>query len=41
MLINIRFRGTKAQWRKIELGNGWNDEISAEVVRCTDGNVKI
>ena len=41
MLTDIRFRGTIAQWRKIELGNGWNDEIPASVIRCTNGNVKI
>ena len=41
MLTDIRFRGTIAQWRKIELGNGWNDDVSATVVRCTDSDVKI
>ena len=41
MLTDIRFRGTIAQWRKIELGNGWNDDVSATVVRCTNGNVNI
>ena len=40
-LIDITFQGTIAQWRKIELGNGWNDDVSATVVRCTDGNVNI
>lgn len=41
MLTGIRFRGTIAQWERIELGDGWNDEVPATVVRCTDGNVKI
>ena len=41
MLTDIRFRGTIAQWRKIELGNNWNDEVPAKVVRCTDGDVEI
>ena len=41
MLTDIIFRGTIAQWGRIELGDGWNDEVPARVVRCTDGNVKI
>ena len=41
MLSNIRFQGTLAQWGRIELGDGWNDEVPATVIRCTDGDVKI
>ena len=40
-LTTITFQGTIAQWKKIELGNGWNDDIPAKVVHCTDGDVKI
>ena len=40
-LTDITFQGTIAQWKKIELGNGWNDNIPAKVVHCTDGDVKI
>ena len=39
LLTNITFQATIAQWRKIELGNQWNDEPPAIVVRCTDGDV--
>ena len=41
MLTDIRFQGTIAQWERIELGNDWNDEVPASVVRCTDGDVEI
>ena len=41
MLTDIRFQGTIAQWRKIELGNGWNDEVCTTVVSCSDGDVDI
>ena len=40
-LKSITFNGTKMQWNSIELGNEWNCEIPAQIVRCTDGNVKI
>ena len=39
LLTNITFQATIAQQRKIELGNQWNDEPPAIVVRCTDGDV--
>jgi hypothetical protein len=41
MLTNIRFQGTIAQWGRIELGDGWNDEVCTTVVSCTDGDVEI
>ena len=37
----IHYEGTKAQWKKISLGEDWNLELSAEVVHCTDGDVEI
>ena len=40
-LTSITFQGTIAQWKKIELGDGWNNDIPAEVVHCTDGDVEI
>ena len=40
-LESITFNGTKMQWNSIELGIEWNCEIPAQIVRCTDGNVKI
>ena len=36
-LTSITFQGTIVQWKKIELGGGWNDDIPAKVVHCTDG----
>lgn len=40
-LTSITFQGTIAQWKKIELTDGWNDDIPAKVVHCTDGDVEI
>ncbi len=40
-LKSITFNGTKIQWNSIELGDEWNCEIPAQIVRCTDGHVKI
>ena len=40
-LKSITFNGTKMQWNSIELGDEWNCEIPTQIVRCTDGNVKI
>lgn len=40
-LTSITFQGTIAQWEEIELSDGWNDEIPAKVVHCTDGDVEI
>ena len=40
-LTSITYQGTKAQWEEIELSDGWNDEIPAKVVHCTDGDVEI
>ena len=40
-LTSITFQGTIVQWKKIELGGGWNDEVPAKVVHCTDGDVEM
>ena len=40
-LTSITFQGTIVRWKKIELGGGWNDDIPAKVVHCTDGDVEI
>lgn len=40
-LTSITFQGAIAQWKKIELGDGWNNDIPAKVVHCTDGDVEI
>ena len=40
-LTSITFQGTIAQWKEIELGDGWNYHIPTKVVYCTDGDVEI
>ena len=37
----ICYDGTKAQWKKIEFRDNWNEEIPAKVVHCTDGDVRL
>lgn len=38
-LKEITFTGTMADWRKIELYDGWNNGLEDYVIRCTDGNI--
>ena len=40
-LTSITFNGTKAQWKGINLGEDWNDEVPTKLIHCTDGEVKI
>ena len=40
-LTDITYNGTVAQWNAIELGNGWNEEVPATEVICTDGKVAL
>ena len=40
-LNTIRYDGTIAQWEAIKKGEQWNKMAKAEVVHCTDGDVKI
>lgn len=40
-LTSITFNGTKAQWKRIKLGEDWNDGVPTKVIHCTDGEVKI
>ena len=40
-ITSITFNGTKAQWKGINLGEDWNDEVPTEVIHCTDGEVEI
>ena len=37
----IRFGGTIAQWKQIELGIRWKYRSSAKIVLCTDGDLEI
>ena len=40
-LTKITFEGTMAQWNAISLGSGWNFEVPATEVVCTDGTVAL
>ncbi len=40
-LTSITFQGTIAQWKEIALDEDWKDNIPANVVHCTDGDVEI
>ena len=40
-LTSIMFNGTIEQWDAISKGVGWNDNVPATVVHCTDGDVAI
>lgn len=35
----ITYKGTKAQWQAIEKGSGWNKDVPAKKVTCTDGEI--
>ena len=40
-LKEIRYGGTKKQWKAVKKGVGWNACVPAEYVVCTDGTVKL
>ena len=40
-LAVIKYNGTKQQWASINKGVDWNKDIPAEVINCTDGDVKV
>ena len=40
-LTSITFNGTKAQWKGINLGTNWKQDVPAKVVHCTDGDVTL
>ena len=40
-LNTINYCGTIAQWNKIKFGEDWNIMAGAEVVHCTDGDIKL
>ena len=40
-LVEIRYGGTKAQWRAAEKGDGWNKGVPATAVCCTDGDITV
>ena len=40
-LTSIKFNGSVKQWETIEKDAGWNNEIPASKIVCSDGNVNI
>ena len=40
-LSNVHFNGTKKEWHLIRLYDGWNYEIPATKVICSDGTVSL
>ena len=40
-LADIRFGGTKAQWKAVKKGDGWDSGIPASTVLCTDGETQL
>lgn len=39
-LSSITYEGTKAQWNALSKGMGWNTEVKATEVVCSDGSVE-
>ena len=41
-LKNITYTGTIADWRNIDKGSLWNDNVSKDcIIHCTDGDIKL
>lgn len=40
ILFTIKYGGTMAQWKAIEKEDGWNLDVNAKSVKCTDGDVE-
>ena len=38
-LTSVEYEGTKEDWNKITKASGWNEEISAKKVVCSDGDI--
>ena len=37
----ISYKGTKDQWGKIAVADGWDDSSSIKAIHCTDGDIKL
>lgn len=37
----ISYKGTKDQWGKIALADGWDDSSSIKAIHCTDGDIEL
>ena len=40
-LKNISYRGTKEEWSKIKRGSNWLSKAGTDVVKCTDGLIRV
>ena len=40
-LSDVKFGGTKAEWKSVKKGRGWHKDSPAKSVICTDGKVKL
>lgn len=40
-LTSITFKGTKEGWSLMHKGEGWNYEVPAKEVHCSDGDVDL
>ncbi len=40
-LLSINYKGTISKWKSMSKGNGWNDEVPATIVICSDGSFNI
>ena len=37
----ISYKGTKEQWSKIALADGWDDSSSIKAIHCVDGDIEL
>lgn len=40
-LTSVTFNGTMEEWNNITKGSGWNQNVPATYVQCSDGNVQL
>ena len=40
-LTSVKFTGTKGEWNKIKLAKNWAKNTKIQVVRCTDGEIRL
>lgn len=38
-LQTVRYKGTKAQWKQVDKGRGWDKDLPAYTIFCTDGSI--
>ena len=40
-LTMLNYAGTREQWKKMEKSEGWNENSNIQIIRCTDGEIKL